>query len=410
MTLNDMPQDYYKILGVDRTATAADIKHAYKGLAMRWHPDKSSDGQATERFQIISNAYAVLSDESLRLLYDNPPVHPLIALEDALDGFSLDEALSQEPLNVILQEFIQRHRKLETRLHVQYCDDGVFHFEVYSYLHGVRLDYGCLVMGGLLALLWAPMFSGLLRMANCSRSERRLFVAYILMAACPLISRLACRPAMTFDCSSGRFTVGSLHAFQSGRGRSTFMTTAHEYDQRHSSAADVSQTSPSTAEMLLCTINWCDAASSTSQRKARDASLILFCVGTFPLATRVPPALLTSLSGHVHWTLGLVFKYASLLTKCAWPGVLILCGSRCNQFFSEMFEHGYVEQPFGPHFPGHALTHGLLSEVRSIYMKCRAHRTESVAGSNNTMMRTPSPSPDSTRVCMSRRTSTLRTR
>ncbi len=64
--------DYYKILGVGRDATADEIKKAYRKLAMKYHPDKAKGDkkQAEEKFKQISEAYAVLSDPEKRKEYD----------------------------------------------------------------------------------------------------------------------------------------------------------------------------------------------------------------------------------------------------------------------------------------------------------------------------------------------------
>ena len=64
--------DYYKILGVGRDATADDIKKAYRKLAMKYHPDKAKGDkkQAEEKFKQISEAYAVLSDPDKKKEYD----------------------------------------------------------------------------------------------------------------------------------------------------------------------------------------------------------------------------------------------------------------------------------------------------------------------------------------------------
>mmetsp|Transcript_21572 Transcript_21572/g.63677 ORF Transcript_21572/g.63677 Transcript_21572/m.63677 type:complete len:454 (+) Transcript_21572:43-1404(+) len=67
-------EDYYKILGVPRTASDRQIKKAYRKLALKWHPDKQPDEKAKEkakdRFVKIANAYDVLSDEEKRRTYD----------------------------------------------------------------------------------------------------------------------------------------------------------------------------------------------------------------------------------------------------------------------------------------------------------------------------------------------------
>jgi curved DNA-binding protein len=64
-------KDYYKILGVDRNADNAEIKRAYRSLALKYHPDKNPDKNAEDRFKEINEAYEVLGDPSKRAKYDN---------------------------------------------------------------------------------------------------------------------------------------------------------------------------------------------------------------------------------------------------------------------------------------------------------------------------------------------------
>jgi molecular chaperone DnaJ len=64
-------QDYYETLGVDRSAEAAELKSAYRKLAMKFHPDRNAgDKTAEQKFKEINEAYAVLSDDEKRAAYD----------------------------------------------------------------------------------------------------------------------------------------------------------------------------------------------------------------------------------------------------------------------------------------------------------------------------------------------------
>ena len=66
-----MSKDYYEILGISKYATIDEIKKSYKKLALQFHPDKNGDNEeAKNKFQDISEAYSVLSDESKRKNYD----------------------------------------------------------------------------------------------------------------------------------------------------------------------------------------------------------------------------------------------------------------------------------------------------------------------------------------------------
>ena len=63
-------RDYYDILSVDKKASQAEIKKAYRALALKYHPDKNKEKEAAEKFKEVTAAYEVLSDSKKRQTYD----------------------------------------------------------------------------------------------------------------------------------------------------------------------------------------------------------------------------------------------------------------------------------------------------------------------------------------------------
>jgi len=91
--------DYYKILGVNKTASESEIKKAYRKLAMKYHPDHTKgDRDAEETFKKISEAYAVLSDKEKRKQYDtfgSAGFQQRYSQEDIFKGFDFESILNE---------------------------------------------------------------------------------------------------------------------------------------------------------------------------------------------------------------------------------------------------------------------------------------------------------------------------
>uniref|UniRef100_A0A1D1YUK6 Chaperone protein DnaJ n=1 Tax=Anthurium amnicola TaxID=1678845 RepID=A0A1D1YUK6_9ARAE len=90
--MEDGSKDYYAVLGVHRGSPSADIRSAYRKLALKWHPDRwagktTAVEEAKRRFQQIQEAYQVLSDQRKRSLYD-VGLHGPDEDDDDVEGFA----------------------------------------------------------------------------------------------------------------------------------------------------------------------------------------------------------------------------------------------------------------------------------------------------------------------------------
>ena len=93
-------KDYYKILGVNKSASTEDIKKAYRKLAMQYHPDRNQGDKAAEaKFKEISEAYAVLSDSEKRKQYD------MFGSEGFQQRYSQEDIFSSFDFSDIFKEF-----------------------------------------------------------------------------------------------------------------------------------------------------------------------------------------------------------------------------------------------------------------------------------------------------------------
>jgi curved DNA-binding protein len=94
-----MAEDYYQILGVEKTADQEEIKKAYRKLALKYHPDRNPNNPTAEaKFKKISEAYAVLSDAAKRKQYDN------FGSDQFSQRFSREDIFRDFDLNQILRD------------------------------------------------------------------------------------------------------------------------------------------------------------------------------------------------------------------------------------------------------------------------------------------------------------------
>ena len=105
-------RDYYEILGVKKSASADEIKKAYRTLALKFHPDRVPQDQkkeAEEKFKEISEAYAVLSDQQKRQLYEqygHAGIDQKYAYEDIMRGGDWSDLSDIGGLGSILKMFM----------------------------------------------------------------------------------------------------------------------------------------------------------------------------------------------------------------------------------------------------------------------------------------------------------------
>jgi curved DNA-binding protein len=96
--------EYYKILGLEKTASADEIKKAYRKLALKYHPDKNPGNKEAEtKFKEINEAYAVLSDEKKRKEYDmygSAGFQQRYSQEDIFRNFDLNDIFKQFGFNM----------------------------------------------------------------------------------------------------------------------------------------------------------------------------------------------------------------------------------------------------------------------------------------------------------------------
>ena len=103
-----MPEDFYKVLGVDKSSTPDQIKKAYRELALKYHPDRNKEKSAEARFKTINEAYAVLGDPEKRRQYDmmgSAAFNQRFSEEDIFRNFNINDIFKDMGINIDMGGF-----------------------------------------------------------------------------------------------------------------------------------------------------------------------------------------------------------------------------------------------------------------------------------------------------------------
>mmetsp|Transcript_48746 Transcript_48746/g.116033 ORF Transcript_48746/g.116033 Transcript_48746/m.116033 type:complete len:190 (-) Transcript_48746:105-674(-) len=115
-----MADDHYAMMGLDKSATADELKAAYKKLCLKYHPDKAAAGQeeaSAKKFRELQDAFAVVGDEAKRNRYDEVQVHRLVRdrklevveKKRKADELEMAELMKPRPLPQLREEFAKRN-------------------------------------------------------------------------------------------------------------------------------------------------------------------------------------------------------------------------------------------------------------------------------------------------------------
>jgi curved DNA-binding protein CbpA len=291
----EQAEQCYEVLGLTKGASAADIKKAYRKLALRWHPDKNrGNPDAEDIFKAISAAYAVLGDEEKRRRYDTlgkvdanaDTSDPYAVFEDIFAGYDLEELVADKMLDELQAKIWHSDRRVSV---VPQC----LHRSGSSFRIVCRSKYASIYpLSGL--LLSVAGVNGLLHTDGHFRSFRDRgdqigFNVCLLLLGGTIGFVLSRHPVLHIDAPRGTLHAGGLPFWRRDRppyyqtqGRGGIRATAIEEEEKAGNLLEnrlragrslrlVAQTNkgkPMTGtQSLLCLLNWLDAVNAEEQQK-----------------------------------------------------------------------------------------------------------------------------------------------
>ncbi|PID56743.1 hypothetical protein CSB45_09890 [candidate division KSB3 bacterium] len=134
-------RDYYEVLGVEKTASDAEIKHAYRRAALQYHPDRNSgDESAAARFREAAEAYEVLSEPETRQQYDRYG-HGFNTRHAAHEQTRPSPPPHQEPSDIMEELYIELGWMLVNE-HGRYIPADIFEVTFHEELqNGIKLPF-----------------------------------------------------------------------------------------------------------------------------------------------------------------------------------------------------------------------------------------------------------------------------
>lgn len=113
-----LSQDYYEVLGIERSASPEEIKKAYRKLALKYHPDRSDEVDAEAHFKLINEAYAVLSEPEKRQRYDRYGHSETVSnpFQGGVNAADLKDIFGQDLFNELFASLFSGGGRARTRV------------------------------------------------------------------------------------------------------------------------------------------------------------------------------------------------------------------------------------------------------------------------------------------------------